>query len=68
MSEIYRTTIHGRILESRNLRHLLARAVIEKRAMDRKMRIFSNPQSGMVQSRGDQSSGNPSGANLEKVG
>ena len=68
MKEIYRTTIHGQILESRNLRHLLARAVAEKREMDCKMRIFSSLRSGMVQSRGNLSSMAPSPGNLEKAG
>lgn len=37
-NQIYRVTIRGRKLESRNLRDLLARAVAEKRSMDRKLR------------------------------
>jgi hypothetical protein len=37
-NQIYRVTIRGRKLESRNLRELLARAVSEKRNMDRKLR------------------------------
>lgn len=68
MKQIYRTTIHGQILESRNLRHLLARAVSEKREMDRKMRIFSSLRSGLVQSRGNLSSMALSPGNLEKTG
>ncbi len=36
-NQIYRVTIRGRNLESRNLRDLLARAVSEKRSMDRKL-------------------------------
>ena len=35
MRAIYRVTIHGRILESGDLQKLLARAVQEKRNMDR---------------------------------
>jgi hypothetical protein len=35
MKAIYRVTIHGRILESGDLQKLLARAVQEKRNMDR---------------------------------
>jgi len=35
MRAIYRVTIHGRILESSDLQKLLARAVQEKRNMDR---------------------------------
>ncbi len=38
-SQIYRVTIRGRKLESRNLRDLLARAVSEKRSIDRRLRI-----------------------------
>ena len=68
MKAIYRTTIHGQILESRDLRHLLARAVAEKREMDRKMRIFCSVRSGMVQSRGNLSSMPPSSGTLEKAG
>jgi hypothetical protein len=36
--EIYRVTIHGRTLESADVRKLLARAVAEKRNMDRILR------------------------------
>ncbi len=36
---IYRVTIHGRTFESRDLRQLLARAVSEKRNMDRTVRL-----------------------------
>lgn len=36
MNKIYYVTIKGRTLESRNLKHLLARAVAEKRNLDRK--------------------------------
>jgi hypothetical protein len=68
MKEIYRTTIHGQILESRNLRKLLARAVSEKREMDRKMRIFSSLRSGMVQSRGSLPTVPLCTGNLEKAG
>ncbi|HYK88552.1 MAG TPA: hypothetical protein VE398_07265 [Acidobacteriota bacterium] len=38
MEDIYQVTIHGRKLESRNLRELLARAVREKRSADRRFR------------------------------
>jgi hypothetical protein len=41
MKEIYAVTIHGKILESHNLRQLLARAVWEKRSMDARLRIFA---------------------------
>jgi hypothetical protein len=37
MSKIYYVTIKGRTLESRDLRELLARAVSEKRNLDRKV-------------------------------
>ena len=40
MAEIYRVTIHGRVLESRNLRQLLSRAVAEKRDMDTRCRVI----------------------------
>ena len=38
MKQIYRLTIHGRTLESADLRKLLSRAVREKRSMDRMLR------------------------------
>ena len=41
MQTIYRVKIHGRILESRDLKRLLARAVSEKRNMDQRIRLFS---------------------------
>ena len=41
MHEVYRVTIHGKTLESRDLRKLLSRAVSEKRDMDHKMRALS---------------------------
>ena len=41
MHTIYQVTIHGRTLESRDLRRLLARAVSEKRIMDRRLQLFS---------------------------
>jgi hypothetical protein len=41
MSSIYQVKIHGRTLESRNLRQLLARAVSEKRSMDHRIRVCS---------------------------
>lgn len=40
MSRIYQVTIHGTILESKDLKKLLARAVHEKRDMDRRVRSF----------------------------
>ncbi len=42
MKDIYQITIYGRILESRDLRQLLARAVREKRSMDQKLRTTSS--------------------------
>jgi hypothetical protein len=39
MGKVYYVNIKGRTLESRNLRELLARAVSEKRDMDRKRRL-----------------------------
>ena len=42
MNSIYRVTICGRILESRDLRTLLARAVAEKRVMDQRLRLFAS--------------------------
>jgi hypothetical protein len=39
MREIYQVTIHGRKLESRDLRQLLARAVLEKRTLDARLRV-----------------------------
>jgi hypothetical protein len=41
MNGIYTVTIHGKILESSNLRQLLARAVREKRSMDARLHIFA---------------------------
>jgi len=38
MTGIYRVTIHGKVLESRNLKQLLSRAVAEKRNMDTRCR------------------------------
>ncbi len=40
MKELYRVTIHGRVLESGNLRQLLSRAVAEKRSMDTRCRTL----------------------------
>jgi hypothetical protein len=39
MQQIYQVTIHGKTLESRDLRKLLSRAVLEKRMMDRRCRL-----------------------------
>jgi len=41
MNHIYRVTIQGRTFESKDLRRLLARAVSEKRSLDRRIRIFA---------------------------
>jgi hypothetical protein len=38
MKQIYRLTIHGRTLESADLRKLLSRAVREKHTVDRALR------------------------------
>jgi len=43
MERIYRVKIHGRKLESRDLRMLLARAVTEKRNMDHRIRLLARP-------------------------
>jgi len=40
MSRIYQVTIRGTKLESKDLKKLLARAVHEKRDMDRRVRSF----------------------------
>jgi hypothetical protein len=45
MNEIYRVTIHGKVLESRNLRQLLSRAVAEKRDMDTRCRVVQRDRS-----------------------
>ena len=44
MKDLYRVTIHGMTLESRNLRQLLARAVSEKRNMDQRLRFLQPVQ------------------------
>ena len=41
MQRIYQVKIHGRVLESPDLKRLLSRAVSEKKAMD-KRRILSD--------------------------
>jgi|WetSurSiteA1Bulk_404760.scaffolds.fasta_scaffold325937_2 hypothetical protein len=43
MERTYQVTIHGRKLESCDLRLLLARAVTEKRNMDRRIRLLLRP-------------------------
>jgi hypothetical protein len=48
MAEIYRVTIHGRVLESRNLRQLLSRAVAEKRDMDTRCRAIRRDYASWV--------------------
>jgi len=45
MNEIYRVIIHGKVLESRNLRRLLCRAVDEKRNMDTRCRVLLRDRS-----------------------
>jgi hypothetical protein len=42
MGKVYYVMIKGRTLESRDLKELLARAVTEKRNLDRKERICSH--------------------------
>lgn len=42
MKEVYQVTIHGRKLESRDLRQLLARAVREKKNLDQRLRFASS--------------------------
>ena len=68
MKQIYRTRIHGQTLESRNLRDLLARAVLEKRQMDRKMIVFNSLRSGMVRSTGNLSAVEASSGSFQKAG
>jgi hypothetical protein len=48
MTEIYRVTIHGRVLESRNLKQLLSRAVAEKRDMDTRCRVVRRDRASWV--------------------
>ncbi len=43
MTAIYRVQISGRLLESKNLKRLLSRAVREKRNLDRRFRAFTEP-------------------------
>jgi hypothetical protein len=40
MKHMYRVTIHGRTLENCDVRKLLARAVLEKKSMDRVLRFL----------------------------
>jgi hypothetical protein len=42
MNTVYRITVRGRRLESRDLRKLLAQAVAEKRIMDQRLRLFAS--------------------------
>jgi hypothetical protein len=42
MNKIYYVMIKGRTLESRNIKHLLARAVAEKRNLDRKTNLSTS--------------------------
>ena len=44
MKQIYRLTIHGRTLESADLRKLLSRAVREKRSRDRMLQYATVPR------------------------
>jgi hypothetical protein len=42
MNIVYQVTVRGRKFESRDLRKLLARAVAEKRSMDRRLRLLKS--------------------------
>jgi hypothetical protein len=54
MKNIYQVKIHGRTLESCDLRVLLARAVMEKRNMDRRIQLLlGRPVSKMISLRPD---------------
>jgi len=48
MNQIYRVTIHGRVLESKNLKQLLSRAVAEKRDMDTRCRVVQGDRASWV--------------------
>ena len=48
MGAIYQVTVHGRKLESCDLRKLLARAVAEKRTMDRRLRLWESAPYGII--------------------
>ncbi len=48
MNQIYRVTIHGRVLESKNLKQLLSRAVAEKRDMDTRCRVVQRDRASWV--------------------
>lgn len=48
MNQIYRVTIHGRVLESKNLKQLLSRAVAEKRDMDTRCRVVRRDRASWV--------------------
>jgi len=63
MNGIYQVTVRGRKLESRDLRKLLARAVVEKRNMDQRLRLFSPLQGGSISGTGSTLSGNMCPAN-----
>jgi hypothetical protein len=63
MNGIYQVTVRGRKLESRDLRKLLARAVVEKRNMDQRLRLFSPLQGGSMRETGSALSGNMCPAN-----
>jgi hypothetical protein len=53
MNEIYRVIVRGQVLESSDLRKLMARAVADKRAMDRRFRLFLDEHSRPLASPGD---------------
>ncbi len=48
MNTIYAVTVHGRRLESRDLRKLLSRAVAEKRSMDQRLRLSASLRDGLL--------------------
>ncbi len=50
MNSIYVVTVHGRRLESRDLRKLLSRAVAEKRVMDQRLRLTASLRGGALPS------------------
>lgn len=68
MSEMYRTTIHGQVLESWNLKELLSQAVSVKREMDRRVKIVSALTSPMISSGERGASVGPAIRNLGQAG
>jgi hypothetical protein len=68
MKAIYQTTIYGKILESRDLKKLLALAVTEKRAMDRKKEILLRDRSSLANGRSLMPAVNSGTRGLEQAG